>query len=415
MQAYRSFLADRQAAVLGRLGSAAPKPTYSYRMAFAGFAADLTSDQARTLRRAPGVARVWRDAVRQAAGGHDARRRARRQDRRRRVLPRAARPACGSELGGVNHAGEGVIVGVLDTGIVPEHPSFADRPGAGYRGPRFTPPDVLGRRLPGRRAVLHQRLQQQADRRALLRRRLRPRPRRPDRLPVAARRRRARQPHRLDRRRQLRRRPGINGNDLGVDVVSGIAPRAYVAMYKVCWESDVAPAGCANSDIVAAIDQAVADGVDVINYSIGSDSSALIGPTEVAFLGASDAGVFVANSAGNAGPGESTVGSPASVPWLTTVAAASLARTFEATATIHAGGYDARGQGRIGHQRAAVEPARRRSDVRAAGRVRGGRGAVQARHARPDEGRRRRRALQARRQRADRQEPQRPASPAAWG
>ena len=61
-------------------------------------------------------------------------------------------------------------------------------------------------------------------------------------------------------------------------------------------------------DTVAAIDTAVADGVDVINFSIGSDTSTVIDPDALAFLGASDAGVFVATSAGNAGPGESTVG-----------------------------------------------------------------------------------------------------------
>ena len=91
---------------------------------------------------------------------------------------------------------------------------------------------------------------------------------------------------------------------------------------------------CAIDDTTAAIDAAVADGVDVINYSIGSDSLHVIGPDEVAFLGASDAGVFVANSAGNAGPGAETVGSPASVPWLTSVAAATNSRAFRATATI---------------------------------------------------------------------------------
>src|SRR5205085_7982616 len=56
-----------------------------------------------------------------------------------------------------------------------------------------------------------------------------------------------------------------------------------------------------------------------------------------AFLGASDAGVFVATSAGNDGPGASTVGTPAAAPWVTTVAAENEARTFAATATVSGG------------------------------------------------------------------------------
>jgi hypothetical protein len=46
--------------------------------------------------------------------------------------------------------------------------------------------------------------------------------------------------------------------------ISGMAPRARIAAYKACW-----PGGCATTDLVAAIDAAVGDGVDVINFSIG--------------------------------------------------------------------------------------------------------------------------------------------------
>ena len=56
------------------------------------------------------------------------------------------------------------------------------------------------------------------------------------------------------------------------------------------------------------------DGVEVINYSIGSDVPQLVGPDEVSFLFAADANVFVAASAGNAGPGDTTAESPASSP-----------------------------------------------------------------------------------------------------
>src|SRR5262249_3475128 len=71
-------------------------------------------------------------------------------------------------------------------------------------------------------------------------------------------------------------------------------------------------------DIVAAIDQAVADGVDVINFSVG-DNVDSFGADELAFLQAAAAGVFVSAAAGNAGPGPSTVAH--AMPWETTVAA----------------------------------------------------------------------------------------------
>ena len=66
------------------------------------------------------------------------------------------------------------------------------------------------------------------------------------------------------------------------------------------------------SDLAAAIDQAVADGVDVINYSVGGGASLPVGGDDIAFLFAADAGVFVATSAGNSGPGADTIGRPAS-------------------------------------------------------------------------------------------------------
>jgi subtilisin family serine protease len=59
--------------------------------------------------------------------------------------------------------------------------------------------------------------------------------------------------------------------------------------------------------------------VDVINFSISGSRTNFRDPVEIAFLYAAQAGVFVAASAGNSGPGELTVAHPG--PWLTTVAA----------------------------------------------------------------------------------------------
>jgi hypothetical protein len=106
--------------------------------------------------------------------------------------------------------------------------------------------------------------------------------------------------------------------------LSGVAPHAALISYKACEKRDPGST-CRGSWTLAALNRAVADGVDVINYSIGSsdqrnpwsDAGAL------AMLAAREANVFVATSAGNNGPGEGTVGSPANAPWVMAVAASS--------------------------------------------------------------------------------------------
>lgn len=101
--------------------------------------------------------------------------------------------------------------------------------------------------------------------------------------------------------------------------IAGVAPHANVVAYSVCGE-----AGCYLSAILFAVEQAIIDGVDVINYSIGGGSSDPWGDVDsLAFLSATNAGIFVATSAGNSGPDFATLGSPADAPWVTSVAASS--------------------------------------------------------------------------------------------
>ncbi|MCF7221069.1 S8 family serine peptidase [Marilutibacter chinensis] len=107
--------------------------------------------------------------------------------------------------------------------------------------------------------------------------------------------------------------------------ISGVAPRGNIIAYDVCYTNISDGRGlCPNVSSAAAIDQAVADGVDVINFSIGGGSSPWSEAVSQAFLGAADAGVFVAASAGNSGPGAGTLGHHE--PWVTTVAAATHGR-----------------------------------------------------------------------------------------
>ncbi|WP_166408965.1 S8 family serine peptidase [Labedella phragmitis] len=132
----------------------------------------------------------------------------------------------------------------------------------------------------------------------------------------------------------------VAGRELGA--FSGVVPGAKIAMYKACWTGPtVGDDGCATGDLLEAIDAAVADGVDVINYSIGGGAAqSTLSITDQAFLRAASVGVFVAASAGNDGPGASTADNAA--PWITT-AAASTIPSYEATVrlgdgTAHLGG-----------------------------------------------------------------------------
>ncbi|KAG0471044.1 hypothetical protein HPP92_015590 [Vanilla planifolia] len=107
-------------------------------------------------------------------------------------------------------------------------------------------------------------------------------------------------------------------------IAAGMAPKARLAAYKVCWV-----AGCFDSDILAAFDAAVADGVDVISLSVGGVVVPYyLDAIAVGAFSAAEAGIFISASAGNGGPGELTVTNVA--PWMTTVGAGSMDRSFPA-------------------------------------------------------------------------------------
>lgn len=103
--------------------------------------------------------------------------------------------------------------------------------------------------------------------------------------------------------------------------ISGVAPRGNIVAYDVCYTRVSDGAGlCPNVSTLAGINQAVADGVDVINFSISGGASPWNEANSLAFLAASDAGIFVSVSAGNSGPAAGTLGHLE--PWVTSVAAA---------------------------------------------------------------------------------------------
>ncbi|XVF36387.1 hypothetical protein REPUB_Repub19eG0054300 [Reevesia pubescens] len=121
-----------------------------------------------------------------------------------------------------------------------------------------------------------------------------------------------------------------NANLLGYasGTARGMASQARVAIYKVCWLG-----GCFSSDIIAAMDAAVADGVDVLSMSIGGGLSEYYGDTvAIGAFTAATHGVFVSCSAGNGGPMPSSLTNVA--PWIATVGAGTLDRDFPAFITL---------------------------------------------------------------------------------
>ncbi|RTR30171.1 S8 family serine peptidase [Shewanella atlantica] len=107
--------------------------------------------------------------------------------------------------------------------------------------------------------------------------------------------------------------------------ISGVAPHANIVSYQVC----AADAGCWPDVSALAVEHAIANGVQVLNYSVGGGASNPWYDTDAqAFLAAREAGIHVATSAGNSGPEAGTVGSPGNAPWLTTVAAYTHDRGF---------------------------------------------------------------------------------------
>jgi subtilisin family serine protease len=113
--------------------------------------------------------------------------------------------------------------------------------------------------------------------------------------------------------------------------VCGIAPGAHIEMFRVCLSQ-----GCFSSDSAAAVAQAIADGVNVINFSISGGGQPYTDPVELAFLDATNAGISVNASAGNSGPGAAT--SDHGGPWVTTVGASTGPRSFASTLHLTADG-----------------------------------------------------------------------------
>ena len=100
-------------------------------------------------------------------------------------------------------------------------------------------------------------------------------------------------------------------------VARGGAPRARFGIYKACWVG----AGCPDAAVLAAIDDAIYDGVDVLSLSIAEVGHELPGT-----LHAVQRGISVVFAGGNDGPVPQTISN--TIPWVTTVAASTIDRSF---------------------------------------------------------------------------------------
>ena len=334
IETYTERLKVEQNRVLGRAG---PETTlvYRYQYGLNGFAARMHPSQAHKLENLPEVLHVWEDEIRPLAT--------------RQSLDFLELFDNDSGLRGpAGLDGEGLVIGFIDSGIYPEHPALmdtreADRPrlcqgdwaensllgkwlcrrfekredvlmfepleewnGNCQSGEQFEETDCNNKLIGARYFVSGAQNTGPLDDGEIL----------------SARDVDGHGTHTATTAAGNRVKASIFGTNIGR--IEGVAPGARVAVYKACWlrPGDLR-ATCNTSDLANAIDAAVADGVDIINYSVGSSLQRITAPDDLALLAAAKAGVFSVVAAGNEGPNLGTIGSPAGGPWVITAAASS--------------------------------------------------------------------------------------------
>jgi subtilisin family serine protease len=334
IQSYTARLQEAQDRVIARAG-ADSEVIYRYRFGLNGFAAKMHPAQAHKLASLPEVLHVWEDEIRPLTTNYSL-----------DFLDLFNRSE--GLRGAAGLTGENIVIGVIDSGIAPEHPALADTQEADRPRPcrsDWAENSLLGRWLCrrfkkrddvilfeppedwGGACVAGDQFEETDCNNKLI----------GARWFVAG----ADASGPIDEG-EIRSARDVDGHGTHtattaagnkvkasifgrfIDRVQGIAPRARIAVYKACWlRPGDSRASCNTSDLANAIDMAVADGVDVINYSVGSSLLRLTAPDDLALMAAAKAGVVAVVAAGNEGPNLGTIGSPAGGPWVIAAAASS--------------------------------------------------------------------------------------------
>jgi hypothetical protein len=329
--AYGNYLESKQQTFLSKASAklgASPDVVYQYKNAFNGMALRLTQQEAEQLSSLAGVAFVERERIEQLETDTGP------------IHIGATQVWSGEGQNAVN-MGEGVIIGVLDTGVNSDHPSFADIGGDGYDhtnpwGEGVYVGDCAGEfasmcndKLIGVRT--YESIVSNYDDTAVFGDN--PPPKNGEDydghgshtagtsggnivrdVPL------------LDPEFGEEESDGVNTTGFEFGQISGVAPHANIVAYQICLPGSNGDtySGCTGAAIIAALDDTVEDQIDVINYSISGGGNPWASSTEMAFLAAQNAGIFSSVSAGNSGPDAYTTDK--SAPWYTAVGASTHGR-----------------------------------------------------------------------------------------
>ncbi len=303
VRAYQRYLTTRMRGISAAIRSrvAGTRLLRNYQVVYGGVSMLVPAGRIRELLRIPGVVAVQRNRL-----AHP--------------LTTSVAHFLGADqvwpsLGGWRRAGRNVLVGVLDTGIWPEHPSFNDLGLGSFPGtfgcqfgdgsdPDLGAPFTCNNKLVGAYAFTDTNMflngaepGEFCDNAT---------------LECSARDADGHGTHTTSTAAGAPTHASIFG--IGRGTAIGMAPGARVIMYRVCMTQ-----GCYQSDSIAAIEQSILDGVNVINFSISGGANPYSDAVELAFLDAYAAGIDVNASAGNSGPGPATADHGG--PWVTTVGA----------------------------------------------------------------------------------------------